>query len=548
MDGGVPELPPARMLNEYAYCPRLFYLEWVQARFAHNADTTEGSVVHRRVDQPAGDLTPNEEFQARSVSLSSQFLGLIAKLDVVQGTDGYVRPIDYKKGKAPDIAEGAYEPERVQLCAQGLLLRDAGYRCEEGILYFAGSHRRVTITFDSALIRRTLKLAKEARKTAESDIPPPPLIDSPKCPRCSLVGICLPDEINSLTGKTTTPTRRLVPSAQAARPLYVTEQGAMIGVRDGRYEVRKDQQVLASVRFLDVSQINVFGNVQVSSQALRRAFSQEVPVCFFSHGGWFSGIAEGLPSKHVTLRIRQVIEAGRGGLETARSMVVGKIRNCRTMLRRNARRPVETAVRQLGGLIRDAEEAVSVASLLGIEGTAARIYFGSFPTMLREDLDITPGADAESLARTRRPPKDPINCLLSYLYALLVKDCTATALGVGFDPYIGLYHRPRFGRPALALDLMEEFRPIVADSVAVTLLNTCEITASDFIRRAGGVALTDAGRRTVLRAYERRLDTEIRHPLFQYRITYRRVLEVQARLLGAYLLGEVPTYTAFTTR
>lgn len=548
MDGGVPELLPARMLNEYAYCPRLFYLEWVQARFAHNADTTEGSVVHRRVDQPAGDLTPNEEFQARSVSLSSQFLGLIAKLDVVQGTDGYVRPIDYKKGKAPDIAEGAYEPERVQLCAQGLLLRDAGYRCEEGILYFAGSHRRVTITFDSALIRRTLKLAKEARKTAESDIPPLPLIDSPKCPRCSLVGICLPDEINSLTGKTTTPARRLVPSAQAARPLYVTEQGAMIGVRDGRYEVRKDQQVLASVRFLDVSQINVFGNVQVSSQALRRAFSQEVPVCFFSHGGWFSGIAEGLPSKHVTLRIRQVIEAGRGGLETARSMVVGKIRNCRTMLRRNARRPVETAVRQLGGLIRDAEEAVSVASLLGIEGTAARIYFGSFPTMLREDLDITPGADAESLARTRRPPKDPINCLLSYLYALLVKDCTATALGVGFDPYIGLYHRPRFGRPALALDLMEEFRPIVADSVAVTLLNTCEITASDFIRRAGGVALTDAGRRTVLRAYERRLDTEIRHPLFQYRITYRRVLEVQARLLGAYLLGEVPTYTAVTTR
>lgn len=252
MDGGVPELLPARMLNEYAYCPRLFYLEWVQARFAHNADTTEGSVVHRRVDQPAGDLTPNEEFQARSVSLSSQFLGLIAKLDVVQGTDGYVRPIDYKKGKAPDIAEGAYEPERVQLCAQGLLLRDAGYRCEEGILYFAGSHRRVTITFDSALIRRTLKLAKEARKTAESDIPPPPLIDSPKCPRCSLVGICLPDEINSLTGKTTTPARRLVPSAQAARPLYVTEQGAMIGVRDGRYEVRKDQQVLASVRFLDV--------------------------------------------------------------------------------------------------------------------------------------------------------------------------------------------------------------------------------------------------------------------------------------------------------
>lgn len=548
MGSDVPELLPARMLNEYAYCPRLFYLEWVQARFAHNADTTEGAAAHRRVDEPVGDLAPDERFQARSVSLSSRFLGLTAKLDVVEGVDGHVRPIDYKKGKAPDIAEGAYEPERVQLCAQGLLLRDAGYLCEEGIIYFAGSRRRVTITFDTALIRRTLKLSREARKTAESDVPPPPLIDSPKCPRCSLVGICLPDEINSVTGKTAAPARRLMPSAQAARPLYVTEQGATVGIRDGRYEIRKDQQVLASIRFLDVSQINVFGNVQVSSQALRKAFAQEVPVCFFSYGGWFSGIAEGLPSKHVALRIRQVIEAGRGGLETARSMVVGKIRNSRTLLRRNARRPVETAVRQLGDLIRDAEEAVSVASLLGIEGTAARIYFGSFPAMLREDLDISPGSDAEALARTRRPPKDPVNCLLSYLYALLVKDCTATALGVGFDPYIGLYHRPRFGRPALALDLMEEFRPIVADSVAVTLLNTCEITESDFIRRAGGVALTDKGRRTVLRAYERRLDTEIRHPLFQYRVTYRRILEVQARLLGAYLLGEVPTYTAFTTR
>lgn len=125
-------------------------------------------------------------------------------------------------------------------------------------------------------------------------------------------------------------------------------------------------------------------------------------------------------------------------------------------------------------------------------------------------------------------------------------DCCV--FGIGLDPYLGVYHRPRFGRPALALDLMEEFRPLLADSIAVALLNHRELTAAGFLIRSTGVALTDEGRRAVLRAYERRLDTEIRHPMFGYTITYRRVLEVQARLLAAHLLGEVPAYVPFSTR
>lgn len=542
-------LLPARMLNEYAYCPRLFFLEWVQGRWAPNADTAEGDAVHQRVDRPSGDIEGDEPFQARSVSLSSEKLGITARLDLVEGGDGFVKPVDYKKGKVPAVPEGAWEPERVQLCAQGLLLQEAGYRCEEGALYFAGSRRRVTIAFDEALISRTLDLIEEARRVADSDFPPPPLVDSPKCPRCSLVGICLPDETNTLAGRhVRTPPRRLVPSADAARPLYVTEQGTSVGVREGRYEIRRGAETLASVRALDVSQICVYGNVQVSSHVFRRAFADDIPICFFSYGGWFSGLAEGLPAKHVMLRVRQVVEAGRGGLEVARAMVIGKIRNCRTLLRRNARRDVGAVLDQLAGLAADAQEAISVASLLGIEGTAARIYFGAFPSMLRPGLDIPVPGEDEPLVRSRRPPKDPLNCLLSYAYALLVKDCTATAYAVGFDPYLGLYHRPRYGRPALALDLMEEFRPIIADSVVLGLLNNGEIALSDFVIRAGGVSLTDNGRRTVLRAYERRMDTEIKHPMFGYRITYRRTLEVQSRLLGAYLLGEIPAYVAFTTR
>lgn len=151
-------------------------------------------------------------------------------------------------------------------------------------------------------------------------------------------------------------------------------------------------------------------------------------------------------------------------------------------------------------------------------------------------------------ARIRRPPRDPVNALLSFLYSLLVKEIVVTLVGVGFDPYLGFYHQPRYGRPALALDLMEEFRPLVADSTVLTLINNGEVRRSDFIARAGAVALTDNGRKRVIEAYERRLDTLVTHPIFGYQISYRRVFEVQTRLLARYLLGEIPTYPAFCTR
>jgi CRISPR-associated protein Cas1 len=551
-DGGaVPELVPARMVNEFAYCPRLFHLEWVQSRWASNDDTAEGTLAHRAVDHPAGRIPlPDDEGEvrrARSVSLSSERLGLSAVVDVVEGVGGAVRPVDTKKGSAPDVPEGAYEPERVQVCVQGLLLREAGYQCDEGVLYFAGDRRRVTVRFDDALVDRTLSLVESLREAASTDVAPPPLVDSPKCPRCSLVGICLPDETNALAGRGSAPPRRLVPRDPAHRPLYVTEQGAVVGRSGGRLEVRRKGELLASSRLIDVSQLCVFGNVQVSTPLLRELFSREVPVCWFSFGGWFSGIAEGLPGKNVDLRRRQVALAGHGGLEIARAMVEGKVRNQRTLLRRNSRVDVRVTLDRLAELVAAVPTMTTSGALLGHEGAAARDYFAVFPVMLRDDLRL-PGGPFHWDGRNRRPPKDAINCLLSYAYALLVKDLVVCALGVGFDPYLGFYHRPRFGRPALALDLAEEFRPLVADSVVVNLINNGEINAVDFIVRAGGVALTADGRRAVLRGYERRLDVEVRHPVFGYRVSYRRLLDVQARLLAAHVMGEVPAYVPFTTR
>jgi CRISPR-associated protein Cas1 len=150
--------------------------------------------------------------------------------------------------------------------------------------------------------------------------------------------------------------------------------------------------------------------------------------------------------------------------------------------------------------------------------------------------------------RNRRPPRDPVNALLSLAYAMLTKDTAVTLFSVGFDPYLGFYHSPRYGRPSLALDLMEEFRPLVADSVVISAINNGEINTQDFYSRAGMVSLKDSGRRKFLEAYERRMDSLIAHPIFGYRISYRRIIEVQARLLGRFITGEIDRYPAFRTR
>ena len=196
-----------------------------------------------------------------------------------------------------------------------------------------------------------------------------------------------------------------------------------------------------------------------------------------------------------------------------------------------------------------AEGAGSLEELLGMEGNAARLYFGDLNGMIKTDE----GQAVEGLAfdfdgRNRRPPRDPINALLSLGYSLLTKGLTVACYAVGFDPYIGFYHQPRFGRPALALDLMEPFRPLIADSAVLTAVNTGMVTARDFVRVGGSVALTTGGRKAFFRAYELRMDTLVTHPLFGYRISYRRTLEVQSRLLGRVLLGEITEYPNFCTR
>ncbi|HEY6315097.1 MAG TPA: CRISPR-associated endonuclease Cas1 [Streptosporangiaceae bacterium] len=544
----MPELVPARMLNEYAYCPRLFFLEWVDQLWAPSSDTAEGDRQHRRVDAGGGAAplpSEGEVKAARSVELSSERLGIIAQIDLVEGQNGAVVPVDTKKGR-PARDGGPWEADAVQVCAQVLLLREHGYTVERGELFYAETRQRVPVAVTPELVARTMEIVEQARSVATRLAPPPPLRSSSKCPRCSLVGICLPDETHLLAGRQHDRPRRLVANDPDAVPLYVTEPGSVVGIDGGRLTVSKYRELLASVRLIDVLHVCAYGNVQVTAQAMRELFSRDVDVFHFSGGGWLLGLTTGLPSKNVMLRIRQITTAARGQLDEPRRMIAGKIRNCRVLLRRNGGQAVARRVGQLAALAEQADQAEDAASLLGIEGTAARLYFEAFPSLLSA-ADALPGPAFTGL-RNRRPPTDAVNCLLSFCYGLLTKELLAACLAVGFDPYIGLYHRPRFGRPALALDLAEEFRPLLADSTVLTLVNNREISASDFLVRAGAVTLTAEGRKTVIRAWERRMTTHVRHPMFGYQVSYRRAAELQARILGARLTGELPAYQPLVTR
>lgn len=547
-------LLPVRMLNEFTYCPRLAYLEWVQGEFADSADTVEGRWQHRRVDEPgtahsSADETGEEKTElihTRSVDLAAPGEGLVAKMDLLAMENGTITPVDYKKGKRPHVAQGAWEPERVQLCAQGLILRENGYRCTEGVLYFVKSRERVRVPFDDELIRRTRELVAQMRTVMDAAGVPEPLEDSPKCPMCSLAGICLPDEVNFLHDGGGKAVRPLAPPRDDTLPLYVQKPGARLKKAGDTIEVYCDEERIAVARWLETSQIVLFGPVQASTQIVQEACRRSIPVLYLSTGGWFYGMVESMPHKNVVLRQQQYAWAAdpRRCLKLARRFVQGKILNCRTMLRRNLAEAAPEILGDLKTYAGQARRAPGLPELLGIEGNAAHRYFGSFGGMLKNG-DALP---FDFNGRNRRPPRDPVNALLSFAYSMLVREWTVALLGTGFDPFMGFYHQPRYGRPALALDLMEEFRPLIADSTVLTVINNGEVRRSDFIQRMGSVALTPEGRARFLAAFERRMNQEITHPVFGYSISYRRILAVQARLLARHLCGEIPEYPLFVTR
>jgi CRISP-associated protein Cas1 len=335
--------------------------------------------------------------------------------------------------------------------------------------------------------------------------------------------------------------------------LFVTTQGAYLAKERETVCVRVEGETKLRLPLLNLEGIVCFGNVSVSPFLLGKCGESGVHVSMLTSHGRFLARVVGRTSGNVLLRRGQYRRADdpSGATEIARSLLLAKLLNSRNVVQRSLRdRPEEEndprlgAVSQLAALARDVDRCGDLDSLRGIEGAAAREYFSAF------DRLISPQAEGfRFIGRNRRPPTDPVNALLSFLYTLLRHDVTAALESVGLDPQVGFLHRDRPGRPGLALDLMEELRAPVADRIALTLINRRQVLADGFeTGETGGVVMNEATRKAVLVAYQEKKQTEITHPFLGETMTLGTLFHVQALLLARHLRGDLDAYPAFVAK
>ena len=594
---------PARGIAEHAYCPRLFYYMTVEGVFVPSSDTEKGAEVHRRVDRPSAGRTERSTIKTRAVDdaeakfdeadadldrprslrsfvLSSERLGLTATLDLAEITGTTAIPVEYRKGRcnrswrfdepssetrgdeAPPPAPEPWPTDRVQVGLQVLLLEEAGYVVPEAHIYYAAEKLRLRLPVDDSL-RQFARAHFEAAKLVARGPRPSPLVNDPRCPRCSLQPICLPDEINhqrfasiSVDGRPleTTPDeftpRKLWPPRDDGIHVVTQSEGLRVGVRGESVRVTdKDGRVVRDLPLTNIESLAVLGSVQVSTQALTVFADHEVPVAFMSSAGRLVAMMDPLGPTSASVRAAQVrtLDRPERALELAKAITVAKIANQRTVLMRNHVGLRQGVAAELLDCARAAEGAATMDQLRGHEGNAAAIYFANFAGLFKEGASEL-ATRFDSNGRQRRPPPDPINSVLSFGYSMLSNECTAACRLASLEPTLGAMHAIRPGRPSLALDLMEPFRPLIADSVAISAFNRGELAQGHFLDTVAGCALTGSGRKAFFSAYGRRMDAEVRHPVFDYRLTYRRMLMLHARLVAAWFLGEVPTLTFLTTR
>jgi CRISPR-associated protein Cas1 len=351
--------------------------------------------------------------------------------------------------------------------------------------------------------------------------------------------------------------------------LYLTEQRSVVK-KDGETLIVKipankekgTEKRTVRIPLIKIDQVVVQGDSTLTTPALLALLQQRADICFCSYYGQFRGrLAAGF-SKNSLLRIEQHRwhDDPERSLALARLFVQGKLANQRTLLLRTNRKRKDPSVakaadgikgvlKQVPTVQRAEDETIDPrvpqagtawGTLLGLEGAAAAFYFTAFQELLKQDLDFC--------GRKKRPPTDPVNALLSYGYTLLMNKIASAIQLVGLDPYIGFLHSSQYGKPALALDLMEEFRPVIVDSVVLTLVNNRILQANDFRQEFGVYWIKESARKTFLSKFEERLNTEIKHPTFAYQATYRKCLELQVRLLAKTLTGEIPAYRPFIVR
>jgi CRISPR-associated protein Cas1 len=337
---------------------------------------------------------------------------------------------------------------------------------------------------------------------------------------------------------------RVVPADPHTHPLHLATQGSRAALRAGRIKVVKGDDELGSLPIERVGGVVVHGNVDLSGALIRELLRRSQSIVWCTSVGRVVGWASPVQRPNGGPRVGQHVLADRGHLDLARGFVSAKICNQATLLRRLGDAPA--TVNALRALQRRAAAAPSVPELFGIEGDAAARYFGAFGTMLAPRAADVPGQ--RFTARDRRPARDPVNAALNYSYGLLLADVVRAVLACGLDPHAGFLHSSNRNKPALALDISEEFRAPVADSAVLTAFNNGELDIGDFSAATGASRLRDKGRSALIAAYERRATSQFTHPVFGYKVTWRRAMEVQARLVLGVIDGTQPGYRGVMTR
>src|SRR5690554_3515565 len=531
---------PVSAVAELIYCPRNFYYRVVEGAEETNQYVTQGKIEEERRDAYAKLKRP-EYVQYRRVYLASQQLGLSGVLDVVEEKDGQLYPVEFKTGVSKDKLS-----DDVQLCCQAMLLEEEqGTELQKGYVHYTGSQKRREVWFEHQLRMTTRQAMAEAKRIICSNIIPAPVADA-RCKGCSLAPRCLHEEVDALKGDKKP--QRPLPGINLGRTLYVDTPGTYLRKRSDRVVVTKEKEVLADIPLTDIDQVVVANGVNASVSLLNSLLKKGVPTHFITGTGRVMGWLNPCWNRNIMLRLDQFscAQDEHRKLEMAKEFISGKVANMRTVLKRYSRNNEDLALQeciaQISAVASKIPSIDNPDTLRGYEGNASSSYFKAFGRLFKEETKF------DFINRNRRPPRDPVNALLSFGYAMLTKDVASALMRVGLDPYLGLYHVVHYGRPALALDLMEEFRCIIVDSVVLRVINSGIIGVDEFEDYFNGVQLSESGRKKFFTAYQQRMAQEITHPIFEYNLPYRRIIELQARFLAKVMRGELEKYKAFVVR
>lgn len=538
---------PIHALHALAYCERLFYLENVEQLRVADERVYAGRRLHVELARE------EEEEEWLTLDLESERWGLKGRIDCVRRRDGQIVPYEHKRGRSARGADGrpvAWPSDRVQIIAYAALVEEqTGREVSEGRVRYHADNVLVHVPFDEAAradLERAIARARELQATVER----PPVAENERlCVKCSLAPVCLPEEARlaaTLTAEESAgagrATIRLFPSDDDRRTLHVITQGARVGRKGDRLEVVAPDESPQLHPVHEVGQVVLHGFAQITTQALRLCAEQEVGVHWVTSGGRYMGAwSAGMGSVQRRIRQYRALTDPELCLKLARRLAEARARGQLSFLLRASReagrdvQEVRSAIAGMRKLLSPMSRATSIDSLRGYEGSAGAHYFAALPHLVVPEAGEAMRPDG----RNRRPPRDRCNALLSYGYALLLKDVTNAILAVGLDPCLGFYHQPRSQAHPLALDLMELFRVPLVDLPVVASINRRQWDEQEDFQVAGQqVWLSDAGRKKFIGIYERRKADRWKHPVIGHSLTYSRLLELEARLLEKEWMGE----------